>query len=61
MTSPEKRRPGQSNAEYERRENPNADFLGAQSLSGGGNPSLPLRIFRALSTWLDRHRAPKSP
>ena len=40
MPEPEKRLPGQSNADYERtRRDPNAEFLGTQSLVGGGDPT----------------------
>ncbi len=60
MAAPEKRLPGQSNAEYEHRQNPNAEFIGTQSLSGGGDPSLALRISRAFSAWLNRVRGRKS-
>ncbi|MGK5550863.1 hypothetical protein ACSNOI_04550 [Actinomadura kijaniata] len=57
MPAPEKRLPGQSNAEFERRHDPNAAFVGTQSLNGGGDPSFMIRGFRALLTRLDRRRA----
>lgn len=52
----EKRLPGQSNAEYERRRDPNVEFLGAQSLQGDGDPSFVYRGLRALMSWRDRRR-----
>ncbi|MEW2353209.1 hypothetical protein [Spirillospora sp. NPDC029432] len=54
MPPPEKRLPGQSNAEYEGRQNPNAKFLGTQSLSGGGDPSFIVRISQAVFAWITR-------
>jgi hypothetical protein len=36
MSRPRKRLPGQSNAEYAGRRDPNADFLGVQSVSSSG-------------------------
>jgi hypothetical protein len=36
MPGPEKRLPGQANADYERRHDPNSDFIGVQSAYGGG-------------------------
>ncbi|WP_067824964.1 hypothetical protein [Actinomadura kijaniata] len=57
MPAAEKRLPGQSNAEYERRHNPNADFIGTQSLQGGGDPSFMIRGFRALLDRLGRRKA----
>ena len=49
MSSPSKKRlPGQSNAEYARRPDPNAGFLGTQSLSGGDWFSGIARLIRAL-------------
>ena len=45
MSGPEKRLPGQSNADYERaRRDPNAAFLGTQSLVGGGDPTWVMRV-----------------
>jgi hypothetical protein len=55
----EKRLPGQSNAEYERRRDPNAQFLGTQSLQGGGDPSFVQRGLRAFLAWRDRRKAHK--
>lgn len=56
-----KRLPGESNADYERRhKDPNSDFIGTQSLFGGGDPSFVLRALRAVSAWLDRRREGRS-
>lgn len=52
----EKRLPGQTNAEYERRRDPNAEFLGTQSLESAGDPSFVYRALRALLSWRDRRR-----
>ncbi|GAA2120357.1 hypothetical protein GCM10009780_80470 [Actinomadura alba] len=60
MTPSEKRIPGQSNAEYERRQNPNADFTGTHSVHGGGDPSFVIRISQAFFAWLGRRRGRKS-
>jgi hypothetical protein len=62
MAGPEKRLPGQGNAEYEhgayeRRGDPNAGFLGTQSLVGGEDPSWVMRLSGALLSWRDRRRA----
>ena len=55
---PEKRRPGQSNAEYEgRRPDPNADFLGAQSVDGGWDPTNIGRLVRAAMEWVRARRS----
>ena len=52
MPAPEKRLPGQSNADFERaRRDPNADFLGTQSLVGGGDPTWVMRAANALLSW----------
>ncbi|MFI0446867.1 hypothetical protein [Actinomadura sp. 6N118] len=59
MAAPEKRIPGQSNSEYERRDNPNADFIGTQSVHGGGDHSFMVRISQAFFTWRDRRRGSK--
>ncbi|KAB2350238.1 hypothetical protein [Actinomadura rudentiformis] len=61
MTAPQKRLPGQSNAEFERRHNANADFIGTQSLHGGGDHSLVIRISQAFFAWRDRRRNRKEP
>ena len=53
MTAHEKRQPGQSNAEYDGRRDPNADFLGVQSLHGGGGLG---GWIAGLWKWLDRRR-----
>jgi hypothetical protein len=55
MSRPEKRIPGQDNAAYERRD-PNADFLGTESLEGGADPSFVRRGLRAFLAWLDRRK-----
>ena len=54
MTSSPKRLPGQSNEAYENRTDPNSEFIGTQSLHGGGDPSFVYRGNRALLSWLDR-------
>ncbi|MCA1783854.1 MAG: hypothetical protein ABR616_17005 [Dermatophilaceae bacterium] len=55
MAGPEKRIPGQSNAQYERaRTDPNAQFLGTQSLDGGGDLTWVMRAAKAFSDWLRR-------
>ncbi len=52
MPAPEKRLPEQSNADFERaRRDPNADFLGTQSLVGGGDPTWVMRAANALLNW----------
>jgi hypothetical protein len=52
MPKPEKRLPGQSNADHERApRDPNAEFLGTQSLVGGGDPTWVMRAAKALFTW----------
>ncbi len=56
MPGPEKRLPGQSNADHGKKKDPNAEFLGQNSLYGGGDPSLGLRLFRALFNRRDRRR-----
>lgn len=55
----EKRLPGQSNADFGR-SNPNNEFIGTQSVAGGGDPSFALRLFRAIGAWRDRRRATRS-
>jgi hypothetical protein len=58
MSGPEKRLPGQSNADYERaRRDPNADFLGTQSLVGGGDPTWVMRVAASCLNWLRRRRS----
>ena len=55
MPGPEKRIPGQSNADYDRaRSDPNADFLMNQSLHGSGDPTWVMRLAKALSDWWER-------
>lgn len=57
MAAPEKRIPGQSNADYGRaRNDPNAEFQGTHSLVGGGDPSWILRLVRGLFAWRDRRK-----
>ena len=56
MTAPEKRLPGESNADHENRKDPNADIIGTQSLFGGGDASFVQRGLRGLLSWLDRRR-----
>ena len=51
-----KRLPGQSNADYEQRHDPNADFIGTQSLEGGGDPTFVYHALRAFMSWRDRRR-----
>ena len=53
---PAKHLPGQRNSEYEGAKDPNAEFLGTQSLHGGGDPSFVYRALRALFSWRDRRR-----
>ena len=55
VPGPEKRIPGLSNAEYERAgTDPNAQFLGTQSLHGGGDLTWIVRAAKAVSDWLKR-------
>lgn len=56
MTAQGKRLPGQSNDDYEKRDDPNTQFLGTQSLYGGGDPTFVLRAMHAFFRWLDRRR-----
>jgi hypothetical protein len=60
MTSSEKRLPGQTNADYENHDDPNAQFIGTQSLQGGGDPSFMYRGLRAVLSWLDRRKGRRS-
>ncbi|MQY05916.1 hypothetical protein [Actinomadura macrotermitis] len=60
MAAPEKRLPGQSNAEYERRRDPNADFIGMQSMAGGGDPTRAIRYSQAFFAWFNRVRGRKA-
>ncbi|HJQ89488.1 MAG TPA: hypothetical protein VJ820_18745 [Propionibacteriaceae bacterium] len=58
-TPPKKRLPGQSNADYVGRPDRNADFLGTESLSGGGDFGASftvVRIVRALMARRDARR-----
>ena len=56
MTPSEKRLPGQTNADYGRGKDPNAEFLGTQSLDGGGDDSFVYRGILAFISWRDRSR-----
>ncbi len=57
MARPEKRIPGQSNADYGRaRSDPNANFLGTQSLRGGGDLTWIPNAVKALSDWWRRRK-----
>ncbi len=56
--SPENRRPGQSNEEFEgrarARSSVQGSFLGTSSLRGGGDLSWALRLWRAVLSWRDK-------
>ena len=57
MPGPGKRLPSQSNADYEReRHDPNADFLGTQSVSGGGDPTWVMRFANLVLEALGRRK-----
>jgi hypothetical protein len=56
VTGPEKRLPGQSNAEYDRGSDANADYLGTQSLHGGGDLSWVMKAADAVRRWLERRK-----
>ena len=57
MPGPEKRLPGQSNADYEKpRHDPNADFLGTQSVSGGADPTWVMRLSGLILDVLGRRK-----
>lgn len=56
MAGPRKRLPGESNGDFERSKDPNLDFIGTQSLYGGGDPGWMIRAMRAVSAWRDRRR-----
>lgn len=56
MPRPDKRLPGQSNADYAGRVDPNTKFLGTQSLHGGGDLTIVHRGLHALLSWLGRRR-----
>ena len=58
--APEKRLPGQTNAEHGRREDPNAQFIGTHSLDSGGDLSFVYRAARAFSSWRKRRREGRS-
>jgi hypothetical protein len=54
MPGPEKRLPGQSNADYGGRPDPNVAYLGTESVAGGTDPTWILRLMRAFFAWRDR-------
>lgn len=57
MAGPDKRIPGQRNADYDGpHSDPNADFIGTSSLYGGGDPTWAMRLVRAISGWWRRRR-----
>ncbi|WP_426512729.1 hypothetical protein ACPPVO_20085 [Dactylosporangium sp. McL0621] len=57
MSAQPKRLPGQSNADYERSgADPNAQFLGVQSLQGGGDPSWVGRLYNAIADLIAKRR-----
>jgi hypothetical protein len=56
MSAPPKRIPGQSNAEYHGGPDPNAPFLGVQSLSSGDDMSWVGRLYNAVADRIDRRR-----
>lgn len=56
MAGPEKRLPGQSNHDYDGRRDPNAGFLGTNSLEGGGDPLWFVRLIDAVLPWRGRRR-----
>ncbi|GAB2765260.1 hypothetical protein GCM10027020_17030 [Nocardioides salsibiostraticola] len=63
MPRPPKRLPGQSNAEHGGPLDPNAEFLGTQSLHGGsfgGDPAAQKQIIHGIFSWFDRRRKRKS-
>ena len=60
MTPPAKRLPGQSNADYENRTDPNAQFLGTQSIEGIGDPTWMYRALGAFLSWRDGRRERRS-
>lgn len=56
VPGPEKRLPGQSNSEYDRGRDANADFLGTQSLHNGGDLSCVMRAAEAIRRRLERRK-----
>lgn len=57
MSGPEKRIPGQSNAEYGHApSDPNAGFLGTHSLKGGGDLTGLTNVGKALVDWWKRRK-----
>lgn len=61
MAGTEKRVPGQDNADYGHRHDPNSDFVGTESLSGGGDASFVYRALRRFLAWCDRWRDRQEP
>ena len=60
MAGAEKRIPGQSNADYGRAQSdPNANFLGTQSLEGRGDLTWIIGAFGALAAWRKRRKRVK--
>jgi hypothetical protein len=56
MSAQPKRIPGQTNAEYNGGPDPNVQFLGTHSLSGGGDPSWVGRLYNAIADRLAARR-----
>lgn len=55
MPGPEKRRPGQRNAEYDGpHPDPTAQFQGTHSLYGGGDPTWAMRLVQVVRSWFRR-------
>lgn len=48
MAGPEKRLPGQSDADYARTSDPNANFHHTRSLHGGGDLTFGVRLMNAI-------------
>jgi hypothetical protein len=59
VPGPEKRLPGQSNAEYGGRPDPNAEYLVTQSLHSSWELSWVMRAVRAVFRWFGRHWRPR--
>ena len=59
VPGPEKRLPGQSNAEYGGRPNPNAEFLVTQSLHSNWDLSWVTRAVGAVFRWFGRRDLPR--
>lgn len=54
VPGPEKRLPGQSNAEYGVRRDPNGEFMVTQPLQRGGDLSWVMRAAGAMVRWVGR-------